>query len=237
MIRLESLKTALDIVATIALITASSLITSRVLTTRSNAAPVIEYSKGAQDVGAQKLELSLPEALVGKTTSPIVMVEFSDFQCPYCAKYARETLPKLRATFVDAGQIEYVFRHFPVAQIHPQAIRAAQVAYCGGEQGAFWQVHQSLFTELSGLSLPNRELASKLGLEKEAFISCLNEAERHVTQDMTEGSRIGVTGTPTFFLGKIRDKNRIQLSRRISGAVTYDVFESAISEMLGKKSS
>src|SRR6185436_20936742 len=80
-------------------------------------------------------------ATKGRASAPLVMLEFSDFECPFCGRYSRETYPQVQREYVDTGKVRYVFRHTPIERIHPQAMKAAEAAECAGTQGKFWEMH------------------------------------------------------------------------------------------------
>ena len=138
----------------------------------------------------------------GKETAPVQIVEFSDFQCPAC-QHAAPTVDALKARFAD--KISVVFRHYPLP-FHPEARRAAQAAECANEQGKFWDFHDRLFSEKKAWTDADyAAIASDLGLEGEAFTTCLS-SERHektVSDDEAAAQRFGVSGTPAFFVNGI----------------------------------
>lgn len=168
---------------------------------------------------------------LGLANAPVVMIEYSDYQCPFCARYSAETFPRLREDYVETGKVRYVFKDFPLPS-HAQAGTAAQAARCAGDQGAYWGMHDLLFAgqwEWSGVAASEvfRRYAEELDLDTGAFASCL-ETETHaedVAGDLREGARLGVSGTPAFFVG----------NRFISGAQPYEVFEQAIEAALGSQ--
>jgi protein-disulfide isomerase len=141
----------------------------------------------------------------GDPNAPLVVVEFSDFQCPACQRHALETQPIIDETFVDTGQIMWVFKHLPLA-IHPQAAVAAAAAECGGEQGAFFEMDRALFTAQEDWSIDDpgpifSRLARDLGLNVDAFASCYNgrAALERVLADMYDALEVA-TQTPTFVI-------------------------------------
>jgi protein-disulfide isomerase len=138
----------------------------------------------------------------------VTIVEFSDFQCPYCSRYALEVWPALKERYVDTGRVYYVFKNFPLTDIHPQAPQAAQAARCAAEQDAFWEMHDQLFggqEAWSGNPDPVavfKQYASALALDQSAFDACLDDGRYTavVAADQQEGLALGVTGTPLFFV-------------------------------------
>jgi protein-disulfide isomerase len=136
----------------------------------------------------------------GRADAPVTIVEFSDFQCPYC-KTVVATLNQLLAQYPD--RVRWVFRDFPIPGLHPQAQRAHEAARCAGDQGKFWPYHDLLFERAPNVApAALREYAATVGLDAAAFDRCLESGKHRagVSADMELGAQLGVTGTPTFFV-------------------------------------
>jgi len=166
-----------------------------------------------------------PGRLRGDPQAPVMIVEFSEFQCPFCQK-AQATIKELLAKY--PGQVRLAFRDFPLRQVHPQAQMAAEASRCSGDQGKFWEYHDLLFanpTKLDADSL--REHAHQLGLDESQFSSCLSgeKFKAKIDEDLQEGIRAGVTGAPGFFINGVF----------ISGAQPFAVFEKVIEAELATK--
>jgi protein-disulfide isomerase len=166
---------------------------------------------------------------LGDEDAPITIIEYTDFQCPYCSRHFLETYPALIENFVDTGIVRYVFKDFPLNNIHPQASIAAEAARCAGDQGEFFAMHDLLFNNQRdwGGSDPTTvflSYASELGLDPTQFGECLaNEVHAEaVNADLQEGISNGVTGTPAFFIN----------GHLLSGAQPYSLFEEAITTLL-----
>lgn len=162
----------------------------------------------------------------GPDNAPITIVEFSDYQCPFCQRWHEDTFKALMEAYPN--QIRFVYRDFPLYSIHPQAEPAAEAANCANAQGKFWEYHESLFSEKMDLG-PQAYLtyASELGLDINAFEQCLekNEFIAEITADFNDGSNLGVSSTPTFFINGIM----------IVGAQPLNIFQSIIDmELAGK---
>jgi protein-disulfide isomerase len=170
----------------------------------------------------------------GRPDAKVVLVEFSDFQCPFCGRYSRETYPQIVKDYVDSGAVKYVFRHFPIEQLHPQAKGAAQAAECAAAQGKFWQVHARLFTNQNALGLPSLpQVVAGLGLNDAAFTPCLNAPLlTAVTADLDAGAKLGITGTPTFFIGTMQPDGTVRATKRVIGAVPFATFKTALDAVL-----
>jgi protein-disulfide isomerase len=169
----------------------------------------------------------------------VTVIEFSDFQCPFCGRYARETFEQFDREFVETGKVEYAFRHFPLERIHPLALRAAEAAECSRRQGHYWQMHDRLFAAQQDLSLATlRGYARALRLDGGEFDKCLGQdAEAAVRRDLAEGERLGIHGTPTLLIGRIEDDGAtITLLQKISGFQPYDAIRATVEALVGSHS-
>jgi protein-disulfide isomerase len=130
----------------------------------------------------------------------VTLVEFTDFHCPFCGR-AVATLKDVMREY--DGKIRWVFRDFPIASLHPMAAKAAEAARCAGEQGKFWEYHDLLFVGQSQATIEDfKRSAEQLKLDSKRFGQCLDSGKHQaaVEADVQEGARLGVTGTPTFFI-------------------------------------
>lgn len=174
----------------------------------------------------------------GSPNAGVTLIEFSDYQCPFCANYFRDALQKIDAEYGKTGKVKYLFRNFPLEAIHPQAFKAAEAASCAGDQNKYWEMHDRLFQNqqaLGAADLPRH--AEALGLDLQRFSECL-EGGKHsakIRKDMAEGQKAGVTGTPTFFLGFTEPgSSRVKAVRRVTGAQPYESFKEAIDSVLSR---
>jgi protein-disulfide isomerase len=160
---------------------------------------------------------------VGPIDAPVLIVEFTDYQCSYCASFARETLRQILDNYGD--QVRFVVRDFPILSMHPQAQKAAQAAQCANDQGRFWEYHDLLFQNQQALDASSLEdYAQQLDLEVAAFTTCL-DSDRYLAEvqhDLTDGQSYGVNGTPTFFIN----------GRLLRGAQPFSAFQEMIDEEL-----
>ena len=151
------------------------------------------------------------DPVIGDPNATISIIEFSDFQCPFCARFHIQTLPSILEEYVDQGKVKLIFRDFPIQNIHPNALPASVAAECANEQGKFKEMHDELFDnqkEWSGLETANAmslfsQYALEMGLEQEIFDSCLTNGKyiEEIRNDLNDGRTYGVSGTPGFFIG------------------------------------
>ncbi len=167
---------------------------------------------------------------IGDPNAPITIVEYTDYQCPFCSRHFAQTFPLLKENYIDTGVVYYVFKDFPLTQIHPQAVMAANAARCAGDQGAFVAMHHRLFeslTEWNGRSDADtlfNQYAAEMALDEAQFATCLADGthEMSIYTDLDEGISFGVSGTPAFFLN----------GYFLSGAQPYSTFVEAIEFLL-----
>ena len=160
----------------------------------------------------------------GAGAAPITIIEFSDFQCPFCARVT-PTLTRLREAYGD--RVRIVWKDFPLADIHPDATKAAEAAHCAGDQGKYWEFHDRLFANQSALK-PDalKQHAAASGIEPKAFNACVDSgrhAER-VQQGVKQGRALGVNSTPMLFIN----------GRMVNGAVSYDTFAAIVDDELAR---
>lgn len=174
---------------------------------------------------------------LGNADAPITIVEFSDYQCPFCKRHFMNTLGELKANYINTGKARYVFRDFPLDSIHPYARKAAEAAHCAGDQGKFWDMHDIIFNNDGELKIDNlRDFAKTMQLNLETFNSCLdgNKYSKKIESDVTAGSMAGVTGTPGFFIGKTKSDGTI-IATTIKGAQPAEAFSNVINRLLDEK--
>lgn len=169
---------------------------------------------------------------LGSPDAKVVMEEFSDMQCPYCAYYFVNTFPEIFKNYIATGKVKYVFYNFPLA-FHEHSSDAAGAAYCAGGQGKFWQMHEKIMENQDQWSLSDRfkeimlGYAAELGLDPNVFDACIagDFSKEQIYTDVTVGFKKGVAGTPTFFVN----------GQQITGAVPYETFAEAIDAALTEK--
>lgn len=168
------------------------------------------------------------EHFKGNPDASVTVVEFSDFQCPFCGRFYKNTLPQIEEEYIKTGKIKFVYRHFPIAS-HSYAQKAAEAAECAADiagESAFWQLHDKMFENNAFLSITNiKKFAREIGLN-ESFDLCLDSGamRNRVLEDFQEGQQLGVRGTPAFFVN----------GELISGAQPFSVFKVVIDRKLAE---
>ena len=208
-----------------------TLLQSRPPAAQAQAAPA-----PAQPTAPQDFALSIDGAATkGRADAKVVIVEFSDFECPFCGRYSRDTFPSLDRDYVATGKVRYVFRHFPLT-IHRQALKAAEAGECARLQGKFWPIHDRFFANQQLLA-PSAlvDHASAVGLNAMSFQSCLNgQATARVREDLATGSQLAITGTPTFFVGVPQKDGKVHVTQRIVGAKGAVIFQGVFDKLLAE---
>lgn len=174
----------------------------------------------------------------GNDKARAVFLEYSDFQCPYCARYVRDSLPKILQEYVDTGKVRYVFKQFPLEGIHPNAMGAAIVASCAAKRGKFWEIHDEFFANQNALDMPSlMSAAGRFGLSDPAFTTCVEgqEPSSAIQAGREEAVAVGFTGTPGFLVGTVGPDGMVHATRRLYGANPYSLFQSAINDVLAGK--
>jgi protein-disulfide isomerase len=170
------------------------------------------------------IPLETADPAIGNAAARVTIVEFSDFQCPYCLR-AAPTLKRLHEAYGD--KIRVVWKDFPLTQIHPQAFKAAEAGHCAQEQGKFWEFHDKLFASQQALQ-PEflKQYAKDVSLDSGKFDECLDSSKyaERVRDSVAAGSRLGVNSTPTLYIN----------GRKLEGAQPYDVIAAVIDEELAK---
>ena len=185
------------------------------------------------------LEISADDdPIIGNPDAPITIIEFSDFQCPFCARFHIQTLPTIMEEYIEKGDVKLVFRDFPLQSIHPNAVPASVAAECANEQGKFKEMHDILFerqNEWSNLETVYaielfNQYSEQINLEQEQFTSCLSTAKyvKEIQNDLNDGRTYGITGTPGFFIGN-QEIGFVELK----GAQPFESFKKVIDSQLG----
>lgn len=174
-------------------------------------------------------------AVKGNKDAKFAVVEFTDYQCPFCGNYAKETLPEIDKEYIKTGKIKYVLRDFPLERVHFNAFKAAQAAHCAGEQDKYWEMHDRFFANQATLAandLPAH--AAALGLDVAKFKQCLDTEKyaKAVRQHMADGERARLTMTPTFYLGIAQPNGSVKVVKTLRGSQPYAAFKDALEELM-----
>ena len=170
----------------------------------------------------------------GVQDAPVTMVEFSDYQCPFCKRHLTTVFPTLKKNYIDTGKMKYVFRDFPIPSLHPEARKGHEAAHCAGEQGRYWEMHHILFENSKDFSVSAlRRYAGKAGLDGDKFDECLQAGRyvKRVEEEMADGIKVRVSGTPSFVIGPTGSGETIT-GTVVIGAQPYDVFRQVIESTL-----
>jgi protein-disulfide isomerase len=228
----SKVKSIVDLMVAVAMLAAAVIIVWKVVVVPPSGGPAAKGGRGV--VGELPLRpVSAANAQIeGRATAPIGIIMFSDFQCPFCGRFVRETLPRLRRAFVEPGRAFIAFMHYPLERIHPDAFSAAVVAECASQAGRFWQLHDRLFEPPRPL-LTNEALiaaARDVDLDVGRLEQCRSsEGPDQVRIDMRIASSLGVRSTPSFFVGLRIADGSVKVTNRFSGARLFEDFDELLS--------
>jgi len=177
------------------------------------------------------------EPFRGQSGATVAIVEYADFECPYCGQYEHEVYPQISKDYIQTGKVKYFFRDLPLP-MHPRAMGAARAAHCAGEQGKYWEMHDSLFAKQNAIreaDMPDK--AKELGLDTAKFSECLS-SDRYtdeIKRSAADAQKLGIGGTPTFFIGEVGPNGDVTNLKMIIGTRPYDAFKSVIEDTLAAK--
>jgi protein-disulfide isomerase len=193
----------------------------------AGAAPAPSVPSQAQPAQPQAAAVSADDdPVLGNKNAKVTLIEFSDFQCPFCKRLNDDAIQQIKKDYVESGKVKLVFRDYPLG-FHPEAQKAAEAAECADDQGKFWEYHDLLFANQALLSITNyKAWAKQLGLNEAQFNTCLDSGKyaSEVQKDFADGQAAGVSGTPTVFINGIR----------LVGAQPYSAFKQVIDAELAK---
>jgi len=190
------------------------------------AQPRDDSQQGGSDSGTDMTELIDDDEVKGDPGAPVTIVEWSDFECPYCTRFYEQTLWQIEKEYIDTGKVKFVYRDFPLG-FHKNAQKAAEATECAGEQGKFWEMHDKLFEEgVSGGVSSFKRFAADIGLDTDEFNECLDSGKmaNEVKEDMADGAAVGIRGTPGFIIN----------GQLVSGAQPFENFKQIIEAELAK---
>lgn len=173
----------------------------------------------------------------GSPSAKVVVIEFSDFQCPFCARFATDVQPELFARYVDAGTVAWAFRHLPLPEIHPMAVNAAEVAECAGRQGRFWEAHDTLFRDQQALAARHALwLVQPILPDSAAVAACVDQghARERISADVKEATRLGLRSTPVFVVGTRQTDGTVRIATAVAGARSAAEFGRALDALIAQ---
>lgn len=220
---------ALSILVTGFMIAGSLLYTDGV-STKSGTAQIQQDPQGNVRVNVSADD----DPMLGNKNAKVTVIEFSDYQCPFCRSFWKDSFQQLKKEYIDSGKIKFIYRDYPLS-FHPMAEPTAQAAECADDQGKYWEYHDKIFGEedkkgQGTVTYTVAELklwASQIGLNSDKFNQCLDSGKykTEVQKDFDAGNAAGVSGTPSFFIN----------GRLIVGAQPFSAFKAIIDEELNKK--
>jgi protein-disulfide isomerase len=187
--------------------------------------PIQQPQQRQQPSQPEIIDVSIDDdSILGDEDAPVTIIEFSDYECPFCARFYLNTLPQLKREYIDTGKVKLVYRDFPLS-FHQNAQKAAEAAECAGEQDKYYEMHDKIFENQQAITTTNlKEYAKEIGLDTNEFNECLDSGEmaNEVQKDFQDGQNAGVRGTPTFFInGKL-----------LRGAQPFEEFQKIIEKEL-----
>ncbi len=209
---------------------AGSVIYSTGLKNQPAPAPI---NQEPEAVSGKELNLNKDDVVLGDINAPVTLVEYSDFQCPFCGRFFSQTEPSIKENYIKTGKVKFVYRHF--AFLGPESRATANAAECAKDEGKFWQYHDELFNEELRDGQENSgnlnkalfvRIAKDLGLNLDKFSACLdsNKYSDKVSNDYSVAQKIGVKATPTTFVN----------GKKFEGALPFNQFKLAIDKELSK---
>jgi protein-disulfide isomerase len=171
----------------------------------------------------------------GAASARVMMVEVSDYHCPFCRRFRQETQPQIDAQYIATGKIQYAFIDYPIAQLHPDAFRAHEAANCAGEQGKYWEMNAQLFEQPTRDPAELVAQAVKVGADVTRFKACLDGGKfaKPVRESVARMAALGIDSTPTFLLGVTPAPGQpMQIVKVVRGAVPFEQFKTVLDSML-----
>ncbi len=171
--------------------------------------------------------------VAGSPGAGLAIIEYSDFQCPYCKRHFQDTFPLIDRDYIKTGRVRYIFHNMPLERLHPRAADAAAATVCAQGQGKFWDMRERLFESKAELTADAlSQLARGLGLDMRQFDRCIaSEARSVIDAQAVAAADLGVASTPTFFIGRVESDGQVRVIHRIAGALPFAVFRGVIDRL------
>lgn len=227
----------------VSIIVASILISGSILYSSSQKAGPANNNGQQNPPGPVKVSMD-DDAVLGAANAPVTMIEFSDYECPFCKRHFMEVFPDIKKEYIDTGKVKLVFRDYIAVPSHnPLATSQALAAQCAkelGGDGAYFAYHDAVFTKTTsngaGMKLSDLNVIAKdMALDTAKFQECLDSQKykAEIAKDQADGAAAGVNGTPSFFIGKSTADGTID-GTMVEGAQPYAAFKAAIDKALGQ---
>jgi len=185
------------------------------------------------DAPTVRVKLDAREYALGRSDAPLTIVEFTDYQCPYCRKFQAQTFPQLKARYIDTGKVRFIVRDLPL-DFHSGARPAAEAAHCAAEQGKFWEMHAALLSGDDALSASGIDRrAQAVGLDLPRLHACTQAAryEGAIARNAATADALAIHGTPAFVIGRAQ-RDGVLEGALVQGAQPWEVFDSGLSGLL-----
>lgn len=193
-------------------------------------------SQRKKDEIQQDIKIDLSGSVpLGNNTAKYAIVEFTDYQCPYCYKHAKKTFPIIKHEYIDKGRLKYFIKDYPL-DFHRLARKAATSVRCAGKQGKYWDMHSVIFDNQKHLTNDSfLTFANQLKIGTTSFTECMDDplVIKEIEKDLVLGNSIGVQGTPAFFIGKIENNNLVNV-KKLFGAHSFSSFRKIIEHVLAE---
>lgn len=200
--------------------------------------PAPAAAAGAVPSGAIKPLTIAGRPSKGSPKAKLTIVEYADYECPFCGRYGAEVFPQIDREYVMTNKVQYVFKNYPIAQLHPASFKAHVAAACAGDQSRYWEMHHKLYSDQRNFTLERfTEHAAALKLDLPGFRACMDSGKHDalINADIAEAQGGGVQGTPVFVLAFTDPNGKvITPSRVLVGAQPYEAFKEAIDAMLAQ---
>jgi protein-disulfide isomerase len=204
----------------------------QLLSTQQNAASARGASATAPSSDKVQMKMASGWYSIGSEDAPVTIIEFTDYQCPFCRRYHIDTFAELKKNYIETGKVRFISRDLPL-DFHPYALKAAEAARCAGDQKKYWELRDRMIANSADLSQPAiLKMAESDSLDMASFRTCL-EGDKHkaeIEKDTTDAGALGISGTPSFVIGTI-SKDMLD-GDRIVGAVPLSVFDNEIRKFL-----
>jgi protein-disulfide isomerase len=169
----------------------------------------------------------------GNPSSKFAIVEFADYECPFCKRFATSTYKEIDKEYVETGRVRYSFVDTPLPN-HSSAFRLSTYAFCSGQQNKYWEMHDHLFAQSEPRSLDEENVVRSIGLDAQIFRDCITDSKiaGDIRKGMTETASLGIRGTPTFLFGVVDSQGVTHVKSRLAGAQPYDAFRTKIEDLI-----